>query len=261
MRHGMHHMGRRHGAAHGGPPAWHGWAVSKFGPSPAMRLAAALGIQHREAIDKIVSSMHDPEAEAAIAAAVKDQPAPEHGNGIHQGHCAGKGKGWRHGQCKGLGVHQGHGNGKGKGWHRGGRCGGGRMLRHPGGGGHPLRGLVKAALCGDGGAQAQLSEQAVPWLERKAAELAEAAAAGPALAGFCDVTKAKLVPGEDWYHKTGQSYDLCAAEHAKLGEAEQRAFVRVGAAAALGDDARAFGYLPHGGAKKAAWLQMMSQHA
>jgi hypothetical protein len=72
---------------------------------------------------------------------------------------------------------------------------------------------------------------------------------------------AKLVPSEDWYHKNGHNYDVCAAEHAKLGEAERRAFVHVEATEALGDDARAFEYLPHGGANKAAWLQMMSQHA
>ena len=52
---------------------------------------------------------------------------------------------------------------------------------------------------------------------------------------FCDSSKAIISFG-DWYHKTGDDYDLCAAEWGKLSAAEKEAFVAVNGPDDLGDD-------------------------
>lgn len=102
-------------AAAGG---WHGWAVDKFGPRPARRLAAAWCISPAQAAEKLKAAQAGhPEALAAVEAALLTKPAEEaaapgeeeraedsagwDGWGIHQHGWGTKGKGGGKGHMKG----------------------------------------------------------------------------------------------------------------------------------------------------------------
>lgn len=39
----------------------------------------------------------------------------------------------------------------------------------------------------------------------------------------CDACRCSLFRGDNWYHKPGTNYDLCARDFAKLPEAERQA--------------------------------------
>ena len=52
---------------------------------------------------------------------------------------------------------------------------------------------------------------------------------------ICDVSGTDLFFG-DWFHKRGEDYDVCAAEHAKLSPVDRRAYIKVTRLQDLGED-------------------------
>ncbi|CAJ1354552.1 unnamed protein product [Effrenium voratum] len=50
----------------------------------------------------------------------------------------------------------------------------------------------------------------------------------------CDVCRCSLFRGENWYHKPGTNYDLCARDFAKLSEGERKIYVNVAKSNDLG---------------------------
>jgi len=56
---------------------------------------------------------------------------------------------------------------------------------------------------------------------------------------LCDATDARLVPGDNWYHKAG-GVDLCRAAFKKLSDEEKAKFVNVQGASDLGDEAKQY---------------------
>jgi len=53
--------------------------------------------------------------------------------------------------------------------------------------------------------------------------------------GRCDACRKGVFVGKDWYHKTGQLYDLCSTHWRELGEAQRCQYVSVQTSDVLGD--------------------------
>lgn len=50
----------------------------------------------------------------------------------------------------------------------------------------------------------------------------------------CDACRCSLFRGDNWYHKPGTNYDLCARDFAKLPEAERQIYVNIASSSDLG---------------------------
>ena len=74
---------------------------------------------------------------------------------------------------------------------------------------------------------------------------ASAAAEDEEAIAICDVSGKDLLFG-DWYHRAGEEYDVCAAEHAKLSPVDQQKYVKVMRLQDLGEDIKYFEHLLEG---------------
>ena len=66
---------------------------------------------------------------------------------------------------------------------------------------------------------------------------------------ICDVSGIDLFFG-DWFHKRGEDYDVCAAEHAKLSPVDRRAYIKVTRLQDLGEDIKFVQHLLEEGRSK-----------